>query len=590
MPKTVRVTDLEAFSEAKALVSRSDFYKVSEKEVRVDRDGNLVWGDVVFEPQGASDENFFLRETEEKRPLSERFQTLYDKSVGEDSSWPVFVEELVSSFYQKCSLLIYEPIQSEQAGDSYVGVLASALRILAKNPDIRFRAERTEGVAEKICIASVKLRLDFGGAPIPTVVPFYFKLKEDGKYVEQLPPDRSRSLHRQVSELAKRHSADRASAETKKSSDYRGDYGALVAAVTAELQKTLGSPDGFGDYLILEGEARSKAADYCIDQQKLSDSEGGDGRLRRLEALTKKARDTGLSAKEEDEVLRLSDAAEFVAAGAQLRYVAILDCVCPSYALYDEDDPFGNKRYDVSFDLAWKASVRCGRCGEELISENLFKASGREIVIDLNAEQPISDEDSAFLETHDSEFSKHARKKVCEWVGGRCEELVCDRELVRCDRCTEEFAFCKNCPHPEVVYSVKENGDYVPYHTEHLVFCRDTFTLLPKERTNRCRVCGRTYSDEYLPERNGVCKFCEPLVKGAKDETRFRNLYREHRNMLPYWKRWNKKNLCNEDDAMILFRTGDLLYKFDKNSAKDGGFLKLVKVLPRAEGEKGGNE
>lgn len=589
MPKTVRVTDLEAFSEAKALVSRSDFYKVSEKEVRVDRDGNLVWGDVVFEPQGVSDDNF-LRETEEKRSLSERFQTLYDRSVREDSSWPVFVEELVSSFYQKCSLLIYEPIQSEQAGDSYVAVLANALRILAKNPDVRFRAERTEGVAEKICIASVKLRLDFGGAPIPTVVPFYFKLKEDGKYVEQLPPDRSRSLHRQVSELAKRHNAEKSSAETKKSSDYRGDYGALVAAVTAELQKTLGSPDGFGDYLILEGEARSKAADYCIDQQKLSETEVGDERDKRLEALTKKARDTGLSGKEEDEVLRLSDAAEFVAAGAQLRYVAVLDCVCPSYALYDADDPFGKKRYDVSFDLAWKASVRCGRCGDELISENVLKANGREIEIDLNAEQPISDEDSVYLETHDSVFSKHARKKVCEWVGGRCEELVCDRELVRCDRCAEEFAFCKNCPHPEVVYSVKENGDYVPYHTEHLVFCRDTFTLLPPERSNRCRVCGRTYSDEYLPERNGVCKFCEPLVKGAKDETRFRNLYREHRNMLPYWKRWNKKNLCNEDDAMILFRTGDILYKFDKNSVKDGGFLKLVKVLPRAEGEKGGNE
>lgn len=174
-------------------------------------------------------------------------------------------------------------------------------------------------------------------------------------------------------------------------------------------------------------------------------------------------------------------------------------------------------------------------------------------------------------------FSKHLLRISCSEnarLAGSCVRYVCEDDTVILE---DNIVKCKNCPYPEVVFMCE---DGIVRYTKNLAFARDRMTLVPKEKTVRCKCCGRTFFSEQ-PDNDYICDFCKVVKIGISsldfnDYREGNRLYKKYAAMLPIGlriKNVKKRKYCKEDEDCILFALDRTVLIFNKEKLGEKGFL-----------------
>ncbi len=182
--------------------------------------------------------------------------------------------------------------------------------------------------------------------------------------------------------------------------------------------------------------------------------------------------------------------------------------------------------------------------------------------------------DKETLDILRAKFSEHLNNPCKDTVvrEGRCTRLVCKNGMKNMGSEEAPIWRCTDCPYPEVVFY---DGGSDKYSTPTLAFARDKLTLIPKEETATCTVCGRTFSRECVNENNR-CKFCS-AGSSPEEVEKAKHTYRKYAGVFSTFARIasiGKEKLCFESEDILMFSIGGKKYVFDKVDLLKKGYLK----------------
>ena len=243
------------------------------------------------------------------------------------------------------------------------------------------------------------------------------------------------------------------------------------------------------------------------------------------------------------------------------------------------------KAFLAKIDVNDTVSMRCC-CGSDdssLIERNTVVChsdqTGRVEKVSLDLESDnlgLSDEQLRMIR-EESAFADHFTPINCLETrrrGIECMRYICKPHALKFTVNDKACYKCADCPYPEVIY---HDADGKPYYTPLLHFDAETLSVI-EEKTETCRLCGRTYAKENIDE-NFYCQFCASSVESArKNKNSYfnENVYRRYSSMIPLSIR--RKNLfgrkiCFENSDRLIFFLGDKKYFFDKLKLTDTGRL-----------------
>ena len=242
-----------------------------------------------------------------------------------------------------------------------------------------------------------------------------------------------------------------------------------------------------------------------------------------------------------------------------------------------------------------RLTVSCCACKvngkpEVLVSHNdiRYTKDGEYICKTLDT----NDETFGLSEEEIAEILEYSRLKE-HFMHPDCDDQSCSNVL-RCrsqlleflDNSQKRVYFCKQCPHPSVIYT-----DFagVPHFTKKLKLLTDKLDVVEKDQTTEygvCRCCGRTFTKAGLGAAQmckGLCAQVELFKEGKCDsetDQKAKLLYKRYCGLLPLGKRlaatFSAKR-CYEDREVILLvlksRRSTQVYAFNKLNAGEYGYL-----------------
>ncbi|HIW01925.1 MAG TPA: hypothetical protein H9892_01090 [Candidatus Protoclostridium stercorigallinarum] len=226
-----------------------------------------------------------------------------------------------------------------------------------------------------------------------------------------------------------------------------------------------------------------------------------------------------------------------------------------------------------------RMTLTCVPCGVTLMESGRIyctdKETGERRVIepDLGEEDlGLSDADIEYIRAN-SAFGEHLMPNKCG--NPKCRRRVCTRRMENIGG-EKERLVCRDCPYPEVVFV---SGEGKLMYTPDLAFARDEMTLVPKEDTQTCSCCSRTFTSGALTGAgmSRLCGFCRKALDEAYAGSReAKALYRRFSGMLGYRTRlkyFGKKKYCFDDDDITLFVLGGDVFTLDKTGVRADGFI-----------------
>ncbi len=205
-----------------------------------------------------------------------------------------------------------------------------------------------------------------------------------------------------------------------------------------------------------------------------------------------------------------------------------------------------------------------------------------------------------------SAFARHLSVvPTCEesaTKGDRCfGTRICD-----CQRLNtrEGVCLCRRCVRPENVYLNTDGAEGLPGEryvaTASLFFDAAAGHMTPRALPSnyQCRVCGGIYNDadgmlqvekeansgRAKPER--ICRTCGKAMQNTQSEDELnesKELFKKYKKILTMDARIAalvQRHGCAENERYIIFRVGSSMYKFDKLSVTDKGYIKAAEKLP----------
>lgn len=237
----------------------------------------------------------------------------------------------------------------------------------------------------------------------------------------------------------------------------------------------------------------------------------------------------------------------------------------------------GDKLFDIQIGLGNSVSIKCAKCGEQVVDNNKIICSYEDENGNVSKEAIYlsADDYSTFEHIKNSELCEHFKYVQCDSCNRKasgCRKFVCSNMAFRIGE-NDEYK-CKNCPYPEVVLT-DEEGNY--QYTPSLCFARDKMAMIPEDEVVNCALCGRLFS-KGIQEHDGLCGLCELAIQdlSGSDVAEARKLYKRYAEMLSPFvklKHLGQKKLCFEDEDTIIFRLGNTLYIADKLKMNEKGLL-----------------
>lgn len=447
-----------------------------------------------------------------------------DVDVDDDNAkWRKFVANVTEYYHKNYSFL--EFVQNKDADDSnsekVVGNLFGLLKKISNRVALSPPRKNSQASLEDIYGLSLKLDITAGGAGEPTPVLCKVYFRSDGTNYTPMYKEEAGILESIVGSVPDDDSDD--------SDTLTKEHEKIIVNVFRAFENKCIKPshdldNDFTDYVVLSG-----AKDENIIGDMITKKTNNDSKTLRCSRI---------------KVLGIS----------HVRWSKAV------YTVRSADKDL----FSVTVNPNGSLDVFCLNCGgKPLIVGNCVKG-GNWRIDPTKSDCGLTDTQVDEIRQN-SEFAEHLfTVDTCRnRTNDPCSRTVC-KSQVFFD--VNGKAICKNCNHPEIVYTDLFNAAFPPTSTAQLNFAFDRMSMVD-DKVFECRCCHKTYVKK--GRLSTICDYCADSEDTAEDFKRYKYYSRLLSPLTRLTHLFAKRKSCKENKSLLIFYLGKDVYVFDRLKATD---------------------